>query len=170
MRLQIFKAIAQRLREAVPEVKFISVWNEQLATIQTGKAWPLPAVFVEFDAHSWRSVGMGLREADIPVILHIVTRAADFNGSADVRRMDKALAYLDTIDSIDAALEGLSGPNFSSFMLTQSFPNHSHAELVENIEQFVTRARCTASARKVKSIEAALVLSAQYDKKSDPHP
>ena len=160
MRLQLFKAIADQLKAQVPAVQFVDLWNEQLATLQAGKAWPLPAVFVEFDVHSWRGVGMGVREADIPVILHIVTRAADYNGNRD-RRMDAALSYLQTIEDIDNAVEGLRGPNFASLMLVQSFPNHSHGELVENVEQFVTRARDASGGKKVQKV----VLTAQLTTK-----
>ena len=151
MRLQLFKAIAERLKTEVPAVQFVDLWNENLANLQGGKAWPLPAVFVEFDVHSWRNVGMGVREADIPIILHIVTRAKDYNGSRD-RNMDAALSYLQTIEDVDKALEGLSGENFASLMLVQSMPNASHAELVENVEQFVTRVRCTSNAKKVQKV------------------
>ena len=41
----------------------------------------------------------------------------------------------------------LAGENFSTFMLTTSATNHNHAELIESIERYVTRAQFTDGAR-----------------------
>ena len=49
MRKQIFKAIAQRIAERCPDIKFIDLWNEHVVEVATSVPWPLPAVFVEFE-------------------------------------------------------------------------------------------------------------------------
>lgn len=140
MRKQIFKAICDRLAEKVPEVAFIDLWNDNVNTLNGGTAFPFPAVFVEFETIEWRQQGNSARMGDIAVRLHIVTRAMTTNGSKD-SRMEEALAYFDIIDRINAAMQRLSGENFASFMLTTSATNHNHAELIESVERYVTRAQ-----------------------------
>ena len=54
MRKQIFLAIANRIKEQVPEIKFIDLWNEHLADITTNTAWPTPSLFVEFEPYDVR--------------------------------------------------------------------------------------------------------------------
>ena len=138
MRKQLFLAIVQRLTEKVPQVQFIDLWNEQVATIQTGSTWPLPAVFIEFEAYDVHQQANHVRTAEVPVRLHIVTRAQNYNGSKD-ERMTCALAYFDLIDDINRAMTGLCGELFATFQHTASATNHNHAELIESIERWTTR-------------------------------
>ncbi len=78
--------------------------------------------------------------------LHIVTRSVPTHGHNDPT-MPEALAVFDLIDSINAAMQGIRGNNFAGFMLTTSATNHNHAELVENVERYVTRAQDTSAMR-----------------------
>jgi len=147
MRKQLFLAIVERLKERVKEVKFIDIWNEQIAVIQTGSTWPLPAVFIEFEPYDVHQQANRVRTANVSIRLHIVTRAVAHNGSDD-KRMAQALGIFDTIEHVTAAINGLAGDYFSSFMLINSATNHNHAELIESIETFVTRVTDTSAARK----------------------
>lgn len=40
MRKQIFKAICTRLTERVPDIQFIDLWNNNIATLSGGTVWP----------------------------------------------------------------------------------------------------------------------------------
>lgn len=144
MRKQIFQAIAQRITERVDNVKFIDLWNNNVTALAGGAVWPTPAIFVEFEEIEWGQLGNAARAADVGVRLHIVTRAVLTNGHTD-KRQDEALAYLDLIDHVNAAMQGLGGENFSAFMLTTSATNHEHAELIESVERYVTHARDTSA-------------------------
>lgn len=146
MRKQLFMAIVQRLTERVPEVAFIDLWNEHVATIQTGSTWPLPAVFIEFEQYDVHQQANHVRTAEVSVRLHIITRAQNYNGSKD-KRMQQALAYFDLIERVDAAMQGLAGECFASFMLTASATNHNHAEIIESIERWTTRVTDASAAR-----------------------
>ncbi|MBQ9187340.1 MAG: hypothetical protein IJ144_05905 [Prevotella sp.] len=151
MRKQLFLAIVNRLTEKVPELQFIDLWNEQLATIQ-GNTWPLPAVFIEFEQYDVHQQANHVRTAEISVRLHIITRAVNYNGSKD-ERMNQALAIFDLIDNINAAMQGLCGDCFASFMLTASATNHNHAELIESIERWTTRVTDASAIRKGQRVE-----------------
>lgn len=140
MRKQIFQAICARLAERVPDIQFIDLWNNNVATLNGGAVWPMPAVFVEFEVIEWRQQNNGARRGNVAVRLHIVTRAVATHGHTDPKMPD-ALAFLDLIDRINTAMQGLRGDNFSGFQLTASATNHDHAELMESVEQYVTSAQ-----------------------------
>lgn len=144
MRKQIFKAIAEHLAKSVPEVRFIDLWNNNIATLAGGSTWPMPAVFIEFEPIEWGQLAAAAREGDVGVRLHIVTRAVATNGHTD-KRQTAALEYFGLIDKINAAMAMLKGENFSAFMLTTSATNHEHAELIESVERYVTHARDTSA-------------------------
>ena len=92
MRKQIFKAIAQRIAERCPDIKFIDMWNEHVVEVATSVPWPLPAVFIEFEPYEVRQLSRWQREADIPVRLHIVTRWQAYTAGAADKRIDFTFA------------------------------------------------------------------------------
>lgn len=140
MRKQIFQAICARLTECVPDIQFIDLWNNNVQTINGGAVWPLPAVFVEFEQIEWRQQNNAARRGDVAVRLHIITRAIATHGHDDPKISD-ALGFLDLIDQINTAMQGLRGDNFTGFQLTTSATNHDHAELMESIERYITSAQ-----------------------------
>lgn len=133
--------------DAYPEgIAFVDLWNDQVNLLNGGSAFPVPAVFVEFEQIDWRQAQNGVRNGDVAVRLHIVTRSVPTHGHSDPA-MPEALAVFDLIDAVNAAMQDLRGVNFSGFMLTTSATNHNHAELVENVERYVTRAQDTSAMR-----------------------
>lgn len=155
MRKQIFLAIANRIKEQVPEIKFIDLWNEHLADITTNTAWPTPSLFVEFEPYDVRPESRHCAMADIPVRLHVVTRAVAYTAGCQDKRLADALAYFDLLDKVHAAMASLAGENFSTFMLTWQATNHNHAELIESIDRYITRAQLTAAERKATQVVVA---------------
>lgn len=154
MRKQIFKAICTRLTERVPDIQFIDLWNNNIATLSGGTVWPLPAVFVEFETIEWRQQGNSSRRGDVAVRLHIVTRTIATHGASDPNMSD-ALGFLDLIDHINAAMQGLRGDNFAGFMLTTSATNHDHAELMESVERYVTNVQDATSLSDTQKVQVA---------------
>lgn len=144
MRKQIYKAICERISQQVPEVKHIDLWNNNIAVLSGGAVWPRPAVFVEFETIEWRQQQNRVRMADVAVRLHVVTDAVSYNGSTDPKQ-DTALAFLDLLNKVNTAMQGLRGENFAGFMLTTSATNHDHAELIESVERYITRAQDTSA-------------------------
>lgn len=161
MRKQIFKAIADAVA-AVPGVAFVDLWNNQVQTLNGGKAFALPAVFVEFEAVEWKQQNMGARRGSLAVRLHVVTRAVATNGHRDPR-INEALAVFDLLDAINAAMQGLRGENFSGFMLTTSATNHDHAEIVENVERYVCGVQDLTARRPVRTVSGLSVAISKAD-------
>jgi hypothetical protein len=58
MRKAIFYAVAEAVA-AVPGVEFVDLWNDDGSHFSGGAVYPLPAVFVEFEAVEWKQQGMG---------------------------------------------------------------------------------------------------------------
>jgi len=135
MRKQIFKAVADAVA-AIPGVQFVDLWNDDGSHFAGGAVYPLPAVFVEFEAIEWKQQGMGARRGSLALRLHVLTRAVPTHGHNDPR-IPEALAVFDLLDDINAAMQGLRGDNFSGFMLATSATNHAHAEVWENVERYV---------------------------------
>lgn len=144
MRLQIYKAICERLTAQVPDIKHIDLWNNNITVLSGGAVWPRPAVFVEFETIEWKQLQHRARMADIAVRLHIVTDSVSYNGSKDPKQ-DTALAFFDLLNKVNAAMQDLRGNNFAGFMLTTSATNHDHAELIESVERYITRAQDTTA-------------------------
>lgn len=150
MRKQIFKAIADAVA-AVPGVAFVDLWNNQVQTLNGGSAFTFDAVFIEFEAVEWKQQNMGTRRGALAVRLHVVTRAVPTHGHTDPR-INEALAIFDRLDSINAAMQGLRGENFSGFMLTTSATNHDHDGIVENVERFVCGVQDITAMRSARDI------------------
>lgn len=161
MRKAIFLAIANALCPENPAdpkadtskniVPYVDLWNDQVNLLGGGTAFETPAVFVEFEQIEWKQQNVGARRGDIPVRLHIVTRAVAAHGFHDPR-MGDALAVFDLINTINAKMQGLRGEGFAGFQLTTSATNHNHAELVENVERLVTSAQDCTGMRKMPHV------------------
>lgn len=135
MRKAIFYAVAQAVAE-VPGVEFVDLWNNDGSHFSGGAVYPLPAVFVEFEAIDWKQQGRGARRGSLALRLHVLTRAVPTHGHKDPR-IPEAFEVFDLLDRINAAMQGLRGDNFSGFMLTTSATNHEHAEIWENVERYI---------------------------------
>lgn len=161
MRKAIFLAIADALCPENPAdpnadiskniVPYVDLWNDQVNLLGGGSAFETPAVFVEFEQIDWRQQNVGARRGDIPVRLHIVTRAVAAHGF-HAPRMAEVLEVFDLINAINAKMQGLRGEGFAGFQLTTSATNHNHGELVENVERLVTSAQDCTGMRKISHV------------------
>lgn len=114
-----------------PVVKHVDLWNRNVEFIEDEDAWPRPAVFIEFEAVKWTTVVPGVQYSAEPrILLHIVTDWA----TAAVDETNGAISMLDLPEHIHDALAGLSGNSFMDFTLAESYTNHNHEDIVENIE------------------------------------
>lgn len=150
MRKQIFFAVAEAVA-AVPGVEFVDLWNNDGSHFAGGSVYPLPAVFVEFEAIDWKQQGMGARRGSLALRLHVLTRAVPTHGYTDPR-IAEAFEVFDLLDAINAAMQGLRGDNFSGFMLTTSATNHDHAEIWENVERYVCGVQDITAMRTVRRV------------------
>ncbi len=144
MRKQIFEALCRRIKNEVPAIEHIDIWNNNITGINEGKVWKMPSIFIEFESIEWKQQGNRTKMGDIAVRLHIITRAIANGGFGD-KRLEMSLAYFDLIEKVCAAVHGFKGDNFSAFQHTSSDSSHDVRELVENVERFVCRAQDTSA-------------------------
>lgn len=153
MRKEIFQAIADRIAQKVPDIKYIDLWNEQLAELQSATAFPTPSLFVEFEQFEYNQNANHVTQADIGIRIHVITRTILPAGSSLRNRIaENTLQFLDLLDEVNRALASLSGEHFSTLMHTTSATNHNHAELIESIERYVTRGLDTSAIRQAERI------------------
>lgn len=94
----------------------------------------------------WRTLGNRVQDADLITRLHIVTEwhalTADYTPD-DLE--DRALEYLDIVDSVVAAMQNFTAPCSNAWMRTQTIPNHNHERYVDSVEEYVCRVTDTSA-------------------------
>lgn len=155
MRAEIYKAVKTALKSNknnCNEVQYVGLWNNEIEKIQGNIAFPLPAVFVEFETIEWDQGGLNMRTGDVAIRLHIIT-AMQMPWVNNETEENRDIEYLELINKINRKIQGLEGDNFSKMMLTTSATNHNHNELVESIERFECRGRDLSSMLKTAPVE-----------------
>ena len=129
MRKELYAAIVAKLKQDVPEVVHIDLWNHNVEFIEQEEGWERPAVFVEFGSIVWEpNVGSGYRGNGL-VRLHVVT---------DWLEGGQGAAW-DLIGKIRVVMDGLCGLSFHGFELAETVTNHNHEEILESIESYSVR-------------------------------
>lgn len=143
MKKQLYLAVKNRLKnipgaDGQPLFKHFDLWNQQVEFIEQETPFLTPAVFVEFLPMKWRTLGNRVQDADLTIRLHIVTK---WNGlTADYSPEEEdALAYLDIVDSVVAAMQNFAAPGTNAWMRTQTIPNHNHERYVDSVEEYICR-------------------------------
>ena len=129
MRKELYTAIVAKLKQDVPEVVHIDLWNHNVEFIEQEESWERPAVFVEFGSIVWEpNVGSGYRGKGL-VRLHVVT---------DWLEGGQGAAW-DLIGKIRVVMDGLCGLSFHGLVLSETVTNHNHEEILESIESYSVR-------------------------------
>lgn len=135
-RLELFNDIAAKLRESVPEVQHIALWNQDVDFLEKDSEWPRPAVFVEFDSITWQFVketnGKSVMRGNGGVHIHIVTdwQDGEYEKSFEVG------------EQVWVALDGIAAKDHDTYSLSScivSKTNHNHDEVLENIDTYAAR-------------------------------
>ena len=135
MRKEIYKMLCERLGN-IPEIKYIDLWNHNVEFIEQEDNWERPAVFVELCPINWEATVVGMRYVtEAKVNLHVVT---DWVGSsaANSDQREESLTVFDLLEKIHTALADVNGEHFREFDISNSTTNHSHEDILENIEPY----------------------------------
>lgn len=129
MRQELYAAIKARIRDVVPAVKHIDLWNHNVEFIEQEQSWERPAVFVEFGPITWQPyVGCRYR-GEGSVKLHVVTDWLEGGQEAAWTLVGK----------IREAMEDVEGKEFYGLRLTETLTNHNHEDILESIEGYVVK-------------------------------
>lgn len=110
---QAYIEMATLVAKAMPEVKWIDLWHEQdYEELSREQAFPLPAIFIEFDADTINDLGNGVQELICEVRFHIWNEsiAETFRGSVNI---SNALKFKRLQTKLYKALNRVSGEHFS---------------------------------------------------------
>lgn len=127
MRIELYRAVVQRLKEQVPEVVHTDMWNRNVEYVDMDEPWSRPAVFVEFGPIEWYPLkDVGRFRGTGRMQLHVVT---EWHGAGD----EEPFVLTDRVSS---ALVGLQAGTSGPLQLLQTHTNHDHEGLVESILVF----------------------------------
>lgn len=136
-----FEPNAERRKGYRPVFQHFDMWNENVMQLTKQRPFASPALFVEFDSIRWSYNGQKIRQADIPIRLHIVTAttATAEDGSS---YQDKALERFEIIDGVTQALlwfcydDGVR--QAGTFRQAESATDHNHEQIRDDIESWMT--------------------------------
>jgi hypothetical protein len=135
MRKTIYLAVCERLKEQTPDIRHISLWNENITNLEQENGYCFPAVFVEFEPIRWKQGGNHCKTATARIHLHICTQTLADPSDGSPYQLD-ALETFDIINSVVFAVSGLAGNGFNSLQHVETVPDHNHAEIQHDIEVF----------------------------------
>lgn len=111
---EAYKALADLIRAKVPAIRHVDLYHRQEVAVDDDGNWipfTAPAVFLEFDATGINDLSEGKQELlmNIGVHLYTETTADTHQGSTGQAR---ALAFMDLLRQLHAALQGAEGTHF----------------------------------------------------------
>jgi len=109
----LYKELAERIIEKIPEVKWVDLWSNQIGFIDDEQMFPTPSVFVSFRMRSPEDAGDNIQNVQLQIDMYYYheTFADTFEGSYN---QANALAYLQILTKLHQAFHGTSGENYSS--------------------------------------------------------
>jgi hypothetical protein len=146
-KITLYKALAGRLIEQVPEVVWIDRFNNQPVRRGEMYAYPLPAVFIAFAALPWQSLGLGAQAAEATIRLHVEQECysdsyygsyAEY-GMQPARSLEASLRRDELLASIHAALQGFEGAVFTPLQRGREVPDvEADVTTIDTVEYTTT--------------------------------
>lgn len=145
-RQKLYEDISATIKEHMPIVAHVGLWNEDVTFVEQDAPWSRPAVFVEFGDIEWERVkatdfGKCVRGRG-NIRLHVVTDWTDDSGyTAAFKIIEDMWEALEQIpdDSTQEETKPKSVSSYSVSYPTLTQTNHNHEGLLENIETFQVR-------------------------------
>lgn len=108
----IYQELATKLN-TIPEIQWIDLWNSQVYNLEGEHPFPAPALFLAFRSNQIEDAGTKVQKAltQVDVFLFYETFLDTFKGAYNE---NEALAFLDSIDAVNALLHGSSGTHYKS--------------------------------------------------------
>jgi hypothetical protein len=109
---EIYKEIAEKIKENMPIVRWIDLWHEQVSYLSEELPFPTPAVFIDFNTQKADDTGMLVQEllVQIDLWLFYETFSDSYDGSYN---QAGALDFLERLTELYALFHGKPGNNYS---------------------------------------------------------
>lgn len=110
---ELYTELADKLAEAIPAVKWVDLWHNQVNFLETEHPFPTPALFLQFRTAQTTDRGLKVQDVrlQVDVYLYFETFADSYRGSWN---QEDALEFLDTLNAVHATLHGSDGDNYSA--------------------------------------------------------
>lgn len=108
----IYLELAEKINDAIPEIKHIDLWHNQVNFLEEEHSFQAPAVFLEFRATSTDDLSTKVQNLNMQVNVYLFFETfldSDFKGY----NKTAAVAFLDTLTKLHKLLHGSSGENWS---------------------------------------------------------
>jgi len=137
-RSELYATLAQVIG-GIEDIKHVDLWNQNVEFIEKDIPWPRPAVFVEFESITWKTIKgdefyRRYLRGDGTLRLHIVTDWVDGG-------QEKALSLSANIweELFNGEWDLSENPSFEIAFPSQSVTNHNHDEILETVDVFAVR-------------------------------
>jgi hypothetical protein len=110
---QLYIELCEKVNEAIPEFRWIDLWNSQVFNLVDEHPFPTPALFIAFRSSDMQDLGLKTQKVRMQVDFFVFyeTFAESYKGSFN---QTDAFAILDLIDQLNAVMHASSGQNYSS--------------------------------------------------------
>lgn len=107
--------------DQVAAIEWIDLWHNQVSFLDDEHPFPTPAVFLAFRSNKIDDQGVKTQQVNlqVDVYLYFETFADTYKGGVN---QGSAMAFLKSLDQINALLHGSSGNNYSSMRRTSFGP------------------------------------------------
>lgn len=105
----LYISLTDAIKAALPEVKFIDLYEGQDEDYENHDQYSWPAVFIQFNDLNWQDGGSGVLEANNALIsLRVCSLSAEraTRGRDDAKMPSPALLHLNRLDRLNKALQG----------------------------------------------------------------
>jgi hypothetical protein len=151
--------LAKRLREKVPGIKHIDLYNQQPENPQLHIPQNLPAVLIEFLPTQWQTQGQGTQRGTGGIRVYCVMK--NFLGADNIDRhtqqaAEQRLAYLLFEKVVHAALQDFAPSGYGKLMRSSTLPDATFTSVMVVVHEYEA-AEADDSAFVYKDYEAAVI-------------
>lgn len=135
-----YKTVMDRVLDAVPEVKYFDMFNDQFNNESDELPFEVPAVFIEILPIEWMSLGRKAQEAEVDFNIHIGTESLSETSNLETdKERNAGLYHLQLADKVFTALHGLTAQGIGSISRRGTIPDNNHGQGIVTIIPFKCR-------------------------------
>lgn len=112
----LYIELAEKL-DAIPEVKWIDLWHNQISFLETEHPFPTPAIFLGFRSLQIADLGNKVQNVQLQVEVYLFFESF-LDTFKDAWNQEDALGFLNTLDAINKELHASHGQNYSAMRRT----------------------------------------------------
>lgn len=121
---QIYKTIQYFVRERIPEIKHISLYNRQFDVPRDNRAFDYPALLIEIDTIPFQNQLSQVQYAQVGIKLHIGTEIYAGFDSGDSMQ-DSSFEHLKILDKVFIGLNRVNSKELPAEMQDPMYPQSS---------------------------------------------